>query len=222
LFAPRITVDVNDMVSTSRIRPFEIVRGLFLGELTLRSSLAQLSKGSITMSSSVIAFILTIPTLVFLAEFAHNHTLHGRALVYEILGLVIGPLSLVVLPTMSNLIQSLPATFGSDPPLHWQDNLLANCRQIPLCGLWNVNYWWGIIQCLILQSMLSCYTTPSRPVEFVDGFFNFRKLAARPVVPRPRIYSGPEANQRLPVSSSWVILFLFPATLYSLLNTINS
>ena len=123
------------MVSASRIRPFEVVRGLFLGELTLLSSFAQLSKSLITMSYSVIAFVLSIPTLVFLAEFAHNHSLQGRALVFKILGLVVGPLSLAALPAMLNLIQSLPAIFGSDPPLHWQDNLLASCRKIPLCGL---------------------------------------------------------------------------------------
>lgn len=46
------------------------------------------------------------------------------------------------------------------------------------------------------------YTTPSRPVELVDGIFDFRNVTARPVVPRPRIRSTPEEHQRLSVSSS--------------------
>ena len=87
------------------------------------------------MGSSVIAFILSIPTLVFLAEFAHNHSLQGKVLVFKNLGLVVGPLSLAVLPAMSNLIQPLPAIFGSDSPLHRQDNSLASCRKIALCCL---------------------------------------------------------------------------------------
>jgi hypothetical protein len=112
LFSPRIAIEVESMVSASRIRPVEIVRGIYLGELTLRASFAQLSKSSITISSSVIAFILSIPTLVFLAEFAQNHSLQGRALVFKNLGFVVGPLSLAVLPAMSNLFQSLLAISG--------------------------------------------------------------------------------------------------------------
>lgn len=62
----------------SRIRPFEVIRGLFL----------------------VIALILSIPTLVLLVEFMHNNSLQGKALVFKILGLVVAPLTFALMPSL--------------------------------------------------------------------------------------------------------------------------
>ena len=53
-----------------------------------------------------IAFIMTIPTFVFFIDFIRGHSLQGAAVVFEILALVAGPLTLVALPSMSGLIQS--------------------------------------------------------------------------------------------------------------------
>jgi len=95
---------INIMVL--KISPLEVIRGLFLGELNLWSpeSKRLIESG---WHSSGIAFGLAVPTLILLSEFVHGHS-HGEALAFEILGLLAGSLSLVVLPSMSGFIQFVP------------------------------------------------------------------------------------------------------------------
>jgi len=142
-----------------RISTLEVIRGLFLGQFALifnKSFERRLMENGWRFSG--IAFGLAVPTLVLLREYTHGHSLHGTALAFKNLGLLVTPLSFVILPSMSGLIPSIP-TYPRISPTFTPRIILWRLEKLPglsvLSEILIIGEGWIIGCCLAWYSPLT-------------------------------------------------------------------